>query len=165
MIECPHEADVFEAVAFGRWPAQVDCSLAAHAADCETCRDLVAVATALQSDRASLLRTAQPPTAAVVWWRATIRSRADAARMAMQPITVLHRVAAACIVGVTGGLMTLAWKSLEPARWFADLLTSLTQRAPAAAALGLEHALIVLALLAVAIVVAPLALYLTLADD
>jgi len=48
------------------------------------------VALALRDDRAALCREAQPPAAGMVWWRATIRARADAARTAAQPISVLQ---------------------------------------------------------------------------
>ena len=86
--ECPREADILEAIAFGRWPDGCG-DLSAHAASCEVCADLVEVAVALHDDRAALCREAQPPSSGMVWWRATIRARAEATRTATQPISVL----------------------------------------------------------------------------
>src|SRR5262249_59301727 len=92
------ETDVFEAIAFGRWPEHTSVELQTHVADCPVCRDVADVAAALHADRQALLRTAQPPTAGVVWWRATIRARAEATRTAMQPIMWWPGVAAAAVV-------------------------------------------------------------------
>jgi hypothetical protein len=102
MTECPREADVLEAVAFGRWPDHA-ANLVAHAATCPVCADLVEVASALQSDRQAACREAHPPTAGMVWLRATIRARADAARTATRPISVAQGVAGACAVGKHSG--------------------------------------------------------------
>ena len=146
IAECAREADVFEAVAFGRWPAYC-AELVAHVASCEACADLVEVARALHDDRESLCREAQMPAAGMVWWRATIRARADAARTATQPISVLQGIAGACIVGVAAGAVTVAWQSIH----WVDRLA--------------EHGLPILLALAAGLVLAPLALYITLADD
>ncbi len=151
MIECLREADVFEAIAFGRWPADADAELRGHVAHCPVCRDLVTVAAALQSDRQALVGAAQPPTAGVVWWRAAVRTRAEATRTAMQPITMWHRVVAACVAVVAAVLSRDLWQ------WgrAADVLASF----------GGQRAALVLVGLVAALVLAPLALYFTLADD
>src|SRR4029077_16010086 len=65
--ECPREADAFEAVAFGRWPAHVTRELLAHVAGCSVCRDVVDVAAPLQDDRRLLMRAIDPPGAGIVW--------------------------------------------------------------------------------------------------
>src|SRR5204863_325822 len=71
IAECAREPEILEAVAFGRWPGQCP-DLAAHAATCAICADLVEVARALHDDRDALCREAHPPAAGMVWWRATI---------------------------------------------------------------------------------------------
>ena len=151
MIECLREADVFEAIAFGRWPAGADAELRAHVASCPVCLDLVTVAVALQSDRQALVHAAQPPTAAVVWWRAAIRARAEATRTAMQPIAVWRRVVAVCIVAAGAAFVPELWQ------W--------GRGANALAGLGTEHVAVVLVALVAGLVLAPLAVYFTLADD
>ena len=162
MTDCPREHDIVEAVGFGRWGRDVE--LSAHADRCAICRDLVDVAHALHDDRTALMREAQPPTAGVVWWRATIRARAEAAHTAMQPITVVQAIAAACVAGATAALATLVWRWMEPADRVGDLLLRLAVDS-GAAPFTMEHALLAVAAVAACLVLAPLALYFTLADD
>jgi hypothetical protein len=79
LVECGREADVLEAVAFGRWPDHAP-ELVTHVATCAVCADLADVARALHDDRETACREAPVAAAGIVWWRATIRARADAAR-------------------------------------------------------------------------------------
>ena len=167
IAECVREADVLEAVAFGRWPEQCG-DLAAHVAGCEVCADLVEVARALHDDRAWLCREAQPPSAGMVWWRATIRARAEAARTAARPISVLQGIAGACFVGAAAGLVTVAWHSVHWMDRIGELALSLASRRAdiaAASTFAAGHGLPILIAVAAGLVLAPLALYITLADD
>ena len=165
--ECHREADVFEAVAFGRWPDHC-AELTAHVSTCAICADLVDVALALHEDRDALCREAQPPAAGMVWWRATIRARADAARTATQPISVLQAVAGACMVGAAGGIVSVAWSSIHWMDRLSDLAVRLASRRAdldSASAFAAGHGLPILLAIAAGLVLAPLALYFTLADD
>jgi hypothetical protein len=171
VIECARETEALDAVAFGRWPQQCDPGLVAHVAACAVCADLVDVASALVDDREAACREAPLPAASMVWWRATIRARADAARTATQPITVVQGIAGACVVGLTCGLASVAWRSLH---WmtltdrFGELVARFAARrveTTAAAAITPEHAMLVLLALVACLVLAPIALYITLADD
>ena len=167
IAECSREADVLEAVAFGRWPERCG-DLAAHVSACSICADLVEVAQALHADRAALCREAQPPAAGMVWWRATIRARAEAARTATQPISILQGVAGACLVGAGAGVLTIAWQSLRWLERLGDLAVRLeTRRIEIASATLLTsgHGVSILVAVAAGLVLAPLALYITLADD
>jgi hypothetical protein len=167
IAECVREADVLEAVALGRWPDRCG-ELAAHVASCEVCSDLVEVARALHDDRAWLCREAQPPSAGMVWWRATIRARAEAARTAAQPISVLQGIAGACLVGAAAGLATVAWRSIHWMDRIGELAVNLESRRAdiaSASALATGHGLPILFAVAAGLVLAPLALYFTLADD
>ena len=166
-VECPREADVFEAVAFGRWPGQC-ADLVAHVSTCAICADVVIVSGALHEDREWLCREAQPLAAGMVWWRATIRARAEAARTATRPISVLQGIAGACFVGLGAGLVTVAWQSIHWVDRIGELAVQLeTRRAGIASAstLAAAHGLPILIALVAGLVLAPLALYLTLADD
>jgi len=165
VTECPREGDAFEAVAFGRWPAHVTRELLAHVAGCPICRDVVDVAAPLQDDRRLLMRAIDPPGAGIVWWRATIRARAEAAHTAMQPITVLQGVAGACVAGATAALATTAWRSADAAARLGDLFSYFAFQRGGFAGFGFEHALVVLVGVVACLVLAPVALYITLADD
>jgi hypothetical protein len=167
VLDCAREDDVLEAVAFGRWPDHA-AELSAHVATCADCADLVDVMRALHDDREAACRDAPVPPAEMVWWRATIRRRADAARTASRPITVAQGVAGACAVGLTCGLAGIAWRSVHWADRFGELATRLaTERVhlTSASTLAMEHALPLVLALAACLVLAPVALYLTLADD
>lgn len=167
IVDCGREADVLEAVAFGRWPDHA-AELVTHVAACAVCADLADVARALHDDREAACREAPVPAAGIVWWRATIRARADAARTASRPITVAQGVAGACAVGLTCGLAGIAWRSLHWADRLGELATRLATRRDDlayASTLAMEHALPLVLALAACLVLAPLALYITLADD
>ena len=104
----------------------------------------------------------------MVWWRATIRARAEGARTAAQPISILQGIAGACIVGAAAGLATAVWQSAHWLDRFGELALSLESRRAdiaAASALAAGHGLPILLAVAAGLVLAPLAVYLTLADD
>jgi hypothetical protein len=167
LLECPREADLVEAIAFGRWPDRCG-DLTTHAATCEICADLVDVALALHDDRAALCHEAQPPSSGMVWWRATIRARAEATRTATQPISVLQGIAGACAAGAAAGLVTIAWHSMhwmERIGEFAVRLESRSADIATASTFATGHGLPILVAVAAGLVLAPLALYITLADD
>jgi hypothetical protein len=161
--ECPREAEVFEAIAFDRIREVRD-----HLTVCPTCAEIAEVAGALQAEHAAACREAPVPSAGAVWWRATVRARAEAARTVSQPITVLQGIAGACGVGLACALVGVAWRSLQ---WFeraADLAERFDARRDeiaAASALVLQHGMPIMLALAACFVLAPLALYIALADD
>jgi hypothetical protein len=161
--ECPRESEVFEAVAFDRVADVRD-----HLAVCAACAEIADVAGALRADHAAACREAQVPSAGAVWWRATVRARAEAARTVSQPITILQGIAGACGVGLAVALIGITWRSFQ---WFdgiAAVVASLDARRDeiaAASALALQYGLPVMLVLAACIVIAPVALYIALTDD
>ncbi|MFI5179123.1 MAG: hypothetical protein ACHQO8_11190 [Vicinamibacterales bacterium] len=108
MIECPREHDVLEALSAGPWDAASG-DLRAHVEACAICGDVVAVAGALRTAHRDGCASAAVPSAGLVWWRATIRARAEAARTAEQPITVARIIGAACIAGALCALAISVW--------------------------------------------------------
>ena len=63
---------------------------------------------------ASVARTeAAPPSAAVVWWRAQMRARREAAQLADKPIAIVHALAIACGGGLTLALIGLVIASVR----------------------------------------------------
>lgn len=105
MKECVREAEVVEAVISGRWPAACDPELRSHAMDCHICKDIVLVSSALQGERDSAVLNATLPAAGLVWWRAELRARREAARAAERPMKLVHSLAAASAAGVVGALL------------------------------------------------------------
>jgi hypothetical protein len=163
MIDCPRESEVFEAVAFDRLADVRD-----HVATCSVCAEIADVAGALRADHKAACREAQVPSAGAVWWRATVRARAEAARTVSQPITILQGIAGACGVGLAVALIGITWRSFH---WFDGLdaivarLDARRDEIAAASALAVQYGLPVMLALAACLVIAPVALYIALTDD
>jgi hypothetical protein len=183
---CDRERDVLEAVMSGRWPA-VDAgedALREHVEGCPICGDLAMVAAVFQDDRDLVSRAsrvsrvsavsrasgdAHLPTSGQVWWRASMRTRAEAAATAARPIRVLQGLAGACAAGLCAALVTLAWPSVQqPLGAIAEMVSRGAQRFDVAAvsAAAMQQALLsVLAVAGASLILAPLILYLVLSDD
>jgi hypothetical protein len=118
-VECPFEADVLSAVYTGRWPDRAEPELRAHVAGCAICADVVAVAPVFEEDFEEARAKAQLPDAGLIWWRAQLQARAEAARAAVRPITVAQAVGFAAAVGVAGAIFgaTATWFQ-EALQWF-----------------------------------------------
>ncbi len=158
-IECLREQDVLDAIASGRWPDR-DADLRAHVAVCDLCRDLADVVAALTCEQqVSVDELAALPSADLVWWRAQIRARTEAARAASRPIAVVQALGVACLVGVVVGLAGHAeWGLPLWARWFADAAAVLSTAAGTdAVGLALRGGLLTVG---VWLVLAPVAVYL-----
>ena len=170
-MECVHEQSIVDAIVGGRWPHACDASLVTHAAECDTCRDLVEVAVALQEDEAAARhdpQAARLPSAGLVWWRATIRARAEATRVAERPLTVAQGVAGACAVGLACGLGGVVWQSVQRFERIGELIAGLdatSLQLGSASAVMLQRALPIILGLGACLLIAPLAIYFVLSDD
>jgi hypothetical protein len=161
-VACPHEQAIVDLVVAGRWFDDSDDALRAHAVECRACAETIELARLLQDDQKALCAEAPVPSAGAVWWRATIRARAEAARAAGQPITLLQGIAAAAAVGLFVALVGAWWRSVAPGGiWFErfDDLISRSASIPVAVVLSL------LLVLAACLIVAPIAVYLATGDD
>ena len=160
--DCPRESEILEAVAFGRLP-----QVREHLDTCASCAEAGAIAGALRRDHAAALGEAHVPSAGAVWWRATIRARAEAARTVSQPITMLQGIAGACAVGLAAAFAGVAWRWMQTFTSAGDFFVRLDARRDeiAAASALLQYALPLTLGLAACLVVAPLALYFALSDD
>jgi hypothetical protein len=159
---CPHEQAIADLIVAGRWLDEGDDALRAHAAECRACAETLELARLLQEDQKALCEAAPVPSAGAVWWRATIRARAEAARAAGQPITLLQGIAAAAAMGLFVALVGAWWRSVAPGgTWFErfDELVSRSASVPVPLFLSL------LLVLAACLIVAPIAVYLATADS
>lgn len=112
--ECTLEPAVVEAVLGGRWPRHCDDAIVAHAAACEVCRDVIAIASLIHDDSERSRYDVQVPAAGQVWWRAAIRARMESTEAAMRPMTWMHGITAAIAIGVLFAIATMAWPILAP---------------------------------------------------
>jgi hypothetical protein len=103
--ECSREQDVLDTLAANRWPAKCEPDLEAHLQTCAVCADLVIVARALLDEHECAWAAARVPPSALVWWRAQVRGREEAARAAARPIAFVQGIAASCAVWIAVSLV------------------------------------------------------------
>ncbi len=101
-MSCSCERDVLDLVAIGQWPSRADETLRAHVAACATCAEVASVAAVVrdwanQTDATDAARPVAVPDASVVWYRAQVRAREDAARRASRPLLVAQLFAVATV--------------------------------------------------------------------
>jgi hypothetical protein len=160
--ECAREQDVLDAMASRRWPDR-DPEIAAHVNACSVCSDLVQVAAAFRDDQDVAWSEAVPlPSGEVIWWRAQVRARAEAQRLAARPITIVQGLGAAAAIVVVVAVFALGDVPFGSAlQRLATEVSSLVSRVP----LTTDVAAVVLrgSLLAVGVWLAaiPIAAYLT----
>jgi hypothetical protein len=77
-----------------------DCTHESMVEGCPSCAEIAAIAEAFSDDRSTLVREAHIPSSAIVWWRAQMRSRREAAEAAAQPITWAQGLILACAAGI-----------------------------------------------------------------
>jgi hypothetical protein len=158
---CPREQEIADLVVSGQCRDEGDDALRAHAAQCGACAETLELARLLQDDRKALSEEASVPSAGAVWWRATIRARAEAVRTAGQPITLLQGIAAATGIGLFAGLGGAWWRSIVLGGAWVERASDLVLRSTLPATLAVPLLLAVAACL----VVAPLAVYFATADE
>lgn len=108
--ECARESEIVDAIAAGEWPDAAPEALRAHAASCPLCADLALAASALHDDAAAVIEAPMAlPSSGQVWWRAELRARHEAARLAQRPVLAVQVVAAVVfLAAVVTGLRSLA---------------------------------------------------------
>jgi hypothetical protein len=155
---------LWDAIATSRWPETSSEELRAHVDSCGICREFTDIAGAVHADGIESRRGAAPPTSAIVWWRAQMRARQDAARAVDRPITIAHALAVAAGFGVTLALLSVVVPWLRP---FVIRLLQSAESVTILQTLGLaqQWAPILAAALLMMAVLGPVALYLALADD
>lgn len=168
-IECTREQDVLDAVAAGRWPERCEAELQAHIDECRICQDVATVVAAISQERDDAWESGAVPPSSLVWWRAQIRAREEAARIAERPIAVAQGAALVCLAAVAVAVVPLAlpWVRLIAAS-AADLAAWLTPRAAAVSSaftLVTGTALPLLPFVAAWILLAPIVLYLALSEE
>ena len=167
--DCLREQDVMDAVTSGRWPERSDPELRRHVEGCAICQDVAEVFLAMSAAREESWEAAAVPPPSVVWWRAQIRAREEAARTAERPIAVTQLVAVACLAAAALVLGTLAWPSMKyTAGVMSETIEWLTPRAAAvsdAFAVLTGTGVPLLPFAAASLLLAPILLYYALTEE
>jgi hypothetical protein len=170
-LQCAREQDVVNAVLAGAWPHRCDERLVSHAATCGTCREVASVAVLLRDDLDASRIDVHVPAAGQVWWRAAVRARLESTHAATRPMTWMHAITAAMIIGAGLAALTALWPKLPAA---INVIRSLSveffpsREVASAIAGGLAQSAtigIVGIVAAALLLLAPVALYFALSDD
>lgn len=168
-VVCARETDLVNDVIAGRWPSAVDPDVRAHVAACATCTDVAAIAPVLRKDFVDACHDVQVPAAGQVWWRAAVRARLETAEAAAKPITWAQGLAGAGAAGLFVALIGMAWPWLRGSLGRAStLLLPSGSVSPELSAmlLGLlRQTMPLLLVVALCLVIAPVAVYLATSDD
>ena len=168
-IDCCHEDDVLDALTSGRWPNRIDEGLRAHVASCAICADIVDVAGAILEGRDDNATEMRIPSSAVMWWRAQMRARQEAAREASRPIAIAQivgAVSAAALIVVAVVLLS-PWFGVVLGDWFAGAKSALAPGASSGtpSTLFTQGWMIPALIIGVSLLLAPVAIYFAVADD
>ena len=143
---CSREREIVAAVLAGCFSD----SQRAHAAGCAVCGESARVVALVHDDFVRAQREANVPTADIVWLRARIRAREEAARIAARPIVFTHALAIAALVG----LLVSAGSRFSFGAW-----------TPALEGLPMQMLIPLVIALAGSAVLAPVALYVAFSRD
>jgi len=126
---------------------------------------IVAEAMALES--ADAASEAQPPSSAIVWWRAQMRARREAAELAEKPITVVHALSIAAGIGLMLSVIGYAVAGVKGSvAWLGGVWQSLGAAVSGLPPEWTSHWLsVTLTATLVSVVVASIAAYVIFVDD
>jgi hypothetical protein len=94
------------------------------------------VAEAIAAEASFARREAHPPSSAIVWWRAQMRARAEAAKAVERPMTIVHALALAASVGLLLAVVGTAIGGLKGTiAWFTGIYASAAATGTSAAAI------------------------------
>jgi hypothetical protein len=126
---CAREVEVLDLIAIGQWPARASADLATHVTSCECCADLAVVAMAVTGVREATHANVRVPDASLVWYRAQVRARQDAARRAARPMFLVQVAGVVVILAAvtiwSGGLTQ--WLAGGLARGWATITSVLAE--------------------------------------
>jgi hypothetical protein len=126
------------------------------------------VAQVIADEAAIARREAAPPSSAIVWWRAQLRARQEAAQMADKPIAIVHALSIACGAGLALALLGIVLTSLRGSvGWLTDAYSGAASLVTGLAATDLSSRWITMPLTAmvVSVVIVSIAAALVLRDE
>jgi CHASE2 domain-containing sensor protein len=126
------------------------------------------VADAIAMEASSARTEAAPPSSAIVWWRAQMRARQEAARAVERPLTIVHGLAIACSAGLALSLIGTAVAGVRGSTgWLLGVYHSLASAIAPVSAIDFSSSWVMLPMTAilVSLVVASLAAVFILVDE
>ena len=119
---CPHETEVLDLVAIDQWPQRAEASLQAHVSSCSLCAEVASIATAVR-EWGNAEAVSRMPESSLVWHRAQMRARAEAARAAFRPVWLAQGFALIALI------VALVWIGPSPS-WYASIWQGASRSVP-----------------------------------
>ena len=126
------------------------------------------VSEAITAEASAARSEAAPPSSAIVWWRAQMRVRREAAQLADKPIVVVHALAIACGAGLALAFVGLVISAVRGSlSWFGEAYNGVASTIAALATSDLNTGWITLPLTAmiVSVVIVSVAAVFVLRDE
>lgn len=128
LFTCEKEPLVIDAVRRGDWPDENDVSRAddalwMHAATCPECADTALTAQLLHALNTRDITEATLPNGGLIWWKAQLKAKREAAERATQPISIVEKFFCGCVALSAIALSIWQWNSI--AGWFGSVLNGL----------------------------------------
>lgn len=166
-LECIHEDRVLSAVLAGQWPGD-DEQLVAHSEQCEICREVAEVAVVLRADHDLARREVHVPVAGQVWWRSAVRARMESTQAATRPMSWMYGLTAAITLGILLAVVGMAWPTIVvTADWAREVVTPLVSNGEVSGVVSgvLRQTALIAVAAAACLLLAPVLLYVVLAND
>jgi hypothetical protein len=125
------------------------------------------VADAIAREAALASSEAQPPSSAIVWWRAQMRARQEAGQLAERPIAIVHALSIAAGIGLMLSVVGYAIAGVKGSLgWASNLWQTIVAATGALPAdLAGRWASVTLTAMLVSVVIASIAAYFIFADE
>jgi len=124
------------------------------------------VAEAIAAEASLARREAAPPSSAIVWWRAQMRARQEAAAAAERPITIVHALAIAAAAGLMLSVAGYAIAGLKGSSgWFGGVYQTLATTPLASVDLTSRWVTLPITAMLISALVATVAAYFIYADE
>jgi hypothetical protein len=104
MTPCSREPEIVRAITGAAGDAALSPEERDHLRECVGCREAAVVASALFEDLVVAREAASAPSADIVWFRAQLKARAEAAALAARPVFIAQALAGAAVVGGIAGV-------------------------------------------------------------
>jgi len=126
------------------------------------------VADAIAREAACAGSEAQPPSSAIVWWRAQMRARQEATRLAEKPITIVHALSIAAGVGLMLSVIGYVVAGMKGSwGWLSKIAETATSAFPSVPTLSLTSPWVAVTLTAmlVSALIGSIAAFVILSDE
>lgn len=124
------------------------------------------VADAIAQEAACAGSEAQPPSSAIVWWRAQMRARQEATQLAEKPITIVHALSIAAGIGLMLSVVGYVAAVMKGSRgWLATVTDLAAAAVPSMPALTSPWVAVTLTAMLVSALIASIAAFVIFSDE